>query len=117
MKIESFQSGDLCCAQSLRALKRSMVINMTGMFAVSRAGHDKGQMYVVIREDDDFAYLADGKIRKLENPKKKKKKHLQIVKTDTDKVLQEKIVNGQIIYNEEIKRAVKLRTGGCDVKG
>ncbi len=28
MKIENFQSGDLCCAQSLRALERSMVINM-----------------------------------------------------------------------------------------
>ena len=81
------------------------------------AGHDKGQMYIVIKEDGDFAYLSDGKTRKLENPKKKNRKHLQIVKTDTDKVLLEKIRNGQIIYNEEIKRAVKLRTGGCNVKG
>ena len=90
---------------------------MTGLFAISRAGHDKGQMYIVIKEDGDFAYLSDGKTRKLENPKKKNKKHLQIVKTDTDKVLLEKIRNGQIIYNEEIKRAVKLMTGGCNVKG
>lgn len=90
---------------------------MTGLFAISRAGHDKGQMYIVIKEDGDFAYLSDGKTRKLENPKKKNSKHLQIVKTDTDKVLLEKIRNGQIIYNEEIKRAVKLRTGGCNVKG
>ena len=89
---------------------------MTGLFAISRAGHDKGQMYIVIKEDGDFAYLSDGKTRKLENPKKKNRKHLQIVKTDTDKVLQEKIRNGQIIYNEEIKRAVKLRTGGCNVE-
>ena len=90
---------------------------MTGLFAISRAGHDKGQMYIVIKEDGDFAYLSDGKTRNLENPKKKNRKHLQIVKTDTDKVLLEKIRNGQIIYNEEIKRAVKLRTGGCNVKG
>lgn len=28
MKVENFQSGDLCNAQSLRSLERSMVINM-----------------------------------------------------------------------------------------
>lgn len=83
---------------------------MTGMFAISKAGHDKGQMYIIVKEEGDFAYLADGKIRKIENPKKKRKKHLQIVKTGTDKVLMEKIKSGQMIYNEEIKRAVKIRT-------
>lgn len=82
---------------------------MTGMFAISRAGRDKGQMYLIMKEDGDFAYLADGKTRKLENPKKKRKKHLQLVKTGLDEALLEKIKNQTIIYNEEIKYAVKAR--------
>ena len=38
---------------------------MIGMFAVSLAGHDKGQMYLVIREEGDMVYLADDEIAKL----------------------------------------------------
>lgn len=82
---------------------------MTGMFAVSKAGHDKGQMYLIIKEEGDFVYLADGKARKLDYPKKKRKKHLQLVKTDLDQGLREKIKNHNIIYNEEIKYAIKER--------
>lgn len=82
---------------------------MVGMFAVSLAGHDKGQMYLVIEEEDDMVYLADGKSRKLENPKKKKKKHLQVIKTDVDIMLADKLKKKQTIYNEEIKSAIKRR--------
>ncbi|GFI04905.1 MAG: hypothetical protein HFI44_10265 [Lachnospiraceae bacterium] len=82
---------------------------MTGMFAISKAGHDKGQMYVIIREEGEFAYLVDGRIRTTDHPKKKKKKHLQMVKTDLDENLLEKIRNRNIIYNEEIKYAIKVR--------
>ncbi len=83
---------------------------MVGMFAVSKAGHDKGQMYVIIGEENDMVYLADGKLRKLDNPKKKKLKHLQLVKSNLDADLVEKIINKQTIYNEEIKLAIKVRT-------
>lgn len=83
---------------------------MTGMFAVSMAGHDKGRMYLVLKEEDGYLYLADGRIRTLQNPKKKKRKHVQPVKTGTDEVLAAKIRNAQTIYNEEIKLAIKNRT-------
>lgn len=82
---------------------------MTGMFAVSKAGHDKGRMYLVLKEDDEYVYLADGKIRTIENPKKKKKRHVQPVKTGIDEALAEKIRSAQTIYNEEIKFAIKVR--------
>lgn len=80
---------------------------MTGMFAISLAGHDKGRLYLIIREEGDFAYLADGKSRGPQNPKKKRKKHLQIIKTK-DEVLAEKLKSGKTIYNEEIKFAIKI---------
>lgn len=46
---------------------------------VSRAGRDKGKIFFVLEEDGTFAYLANGKERKIETPKKKKLKHLQFV--------------------------------------
>ena len=50
-----------------------------GMLAKSKAGHDKGNIYVIYDVDDTYVYLIDGKIRKIENPKKKKIKHVQII--------------------------------------
>ena len=50
-----------------------------GMLAKSKAGHDKGNVYVIYDVDDTYVYLIDGKIRKIENPKKKKIKHVQII--------------------------------------
>lgn len=50
------------------------------LLAKSLAGHDKDQIYVVIKEEEEFFWLADGKRRLLESPKKKKQKHVQIIK-------------------------------------
>ena len=51
---------------------------MKGMLARSKAGHDAGKVYVIIDVDDTYVYLADGRIRTLERPKKKKKKHVHL---------------------------------------
>ena len=47
-----------------------------GQIMRSLAGHDKGDFQVVVKLEGAFAYMADGKRRKLEDPKKKKLKHL-----------------------------------------
>ena len=49
----------------------------TGMFARSLAGHDKGRLYVVVGTEGEWVWLADGRHRTVEHPKKKKRKHLQ----------------------------------------
>lgn len=82
---------------------------MLGMFAVSKAGHDQGQMYVVLKEEGDSVLLADGRLKTIESPKKKNKKHIQLVKTGLDENLVIKIKNQQPINNEEIKAAIKCR--------
>ena len=51
-----------------------------GMLAKSKAGHDKDNIYVVINIEGTDVYLANGKTRLLANPKKKKIKHIQIVR-------------------------------------
>ena len=77
-----------------------------GMFARSLAGHDAGQLYVVLREEGDFVYLADGKLRKLENPKKKKKMHIQ-PDYHRAECLCEKAEAGLEIQNADIRKAIK----------
>ena len=52
---------------------------MTFTMAKSIAGHDKTEVYVVIREDGDAVYLANGKNRTVTSPKRKKLKHLQLI--------------------------------------
>ncbi len=57
------------------------------------AGHDKGLFMVVTAVEGDFAYLADGKTRKLQKPKKKRLKHLRLTNTviDTDELTDKKL--------------------------
>ena len=59
---------------------------------VSKAGRDKGQLFYVIDTDEQYVYLADGKSRKLEKPKRKKLKHVEQVPR-TESRIAEKIRN------------------------
>ena len=49
-----------------------------GMVVVSRAGHDSGRFMIVTAVDESFVYVADGKERKLEKPKRKNIKHISL---------------------------------------
>lgn len=50
-----------------------------GMLARAKAGHDTGRVYVITGVDEAYVYLSDGKLRPSDRPKKKKKKHVQII--------------------------------------
>lgn len=52
---------------------------MLGEFATSKAGHDKDRLYMIVGEEEEWVYLCDGRLRGVEHPKKKKKKHIQII--------------------------------------
>lgn len=80
---------------------------MIGKFATSKAGHDKTKLYIIINEDLEYVYLVDGDLKPLDKPKKKSKKHIQII-NKVDEIIQNKLDTKQIIYNEDIKRAIKL---------
>lgn len=56
-----------------------------GQVVRSKKGRDEGKVFVVIDIiDKDYLYLVDGKLRKLDRPKKKKVKHLYIYKDIID---------------------------------
>lgn len=49
-----------------------------GQIVRSKAGRDKDEVFIVYEiVDSNFVLLVDGKIRKIDKPKKKKVKHLQ----------------------------------------
>ncbi|MDD6571305.1 MAG: hypothetical protein PUF12_02835 [Thermoflexaceae bacterium] len=82
-----------------------MDINI-GTFAKSKAGHDVNQIYVIINCDEEYVYLADGRVKLIEKPKKKKRKHIQKIGY-MDPVIGEKLKNNNLLKNEDIKKAIK----------
>ena len=77
-----------------------------GMLAKSKAGHDKGQVYVIYEMDETYVYLVDGKIRGIDKPKRKKRKHVQVIcekhdMTDIDDVGIKRILK---LFDKEMRR-------------
>lgn len=51
-----------------------------GSVVKATAGRDKGKIFVVIDFcDEKFTVIADGRSRRIENPKKKSVKHLTVI--------------------------------------
>ncbi|HHW93427.1 MAG TPA: hypothetical protein GX734_02910 [Clostridiaceae bacterium] len=70
-----------------------------GMVVRSRAGHDRGRLYIVVRvESEDYLLLTDGKKRALANAKRKNTKHVQAV--------------GHAITSQELAETLRRKT--CD---
>lgn len=63
----------------------------------SIAGRDKGRLFLTVALEGEYAYVSDGKLRKIEKPKKKKIKHLQ----GTDYVF-----SGEFSENYQIRDAL-----------
>lgn len=80
---------------------------MVGFLVYSLAGHDKGTVYYIVKEEKDYYWLVDGKVRTLDKPKKKNKKHLQIIKVKALESVTDEI-NEKEITNEMIKKAISL---------
>lgn len=78
-----------------------------GMLARSKAGHDAGKLYVLIQADDEYVYLADGRIRTLDRLKKKRRKHIQI-QYEIPEPLSQVLEQGLKLQDEHIKRAIKV---------
>ena len=68
---------------------------------LSTAGRDAGQFFYVIQEESSYLYLANGKDRPLDKPKRKKRKHVQkVLRSETrvaDKLrARDKVLNGEL---------------------
>ena len=80
---------------------------MIGFLASSKAGHDKDKIYVIIKEDKEYVWLADGKIKTIDNPKKKRKKHIQLIKYFYNEEIRTSLSEGKKVSDLEIVMVLK----------
>lgn len=75
----------------------------------SAAGRDEGDLFVLDTQEE-YLLLADGKSRRVEKPKKKKRKHVTFV-GESHSVVAEKIRSSEKITNSELRKALAACTG------
>ena len=73
----------------------------------SDAGRDKGKLFVVLAVEGEYLLLADGKSRRVEAPKRKKRRHVLFVAAEETRV-SEKIKNNEKITNSELRRTLAV---------
>ena len=56
----------------------------SGAVVKATAGREKNEIFVILKIDNNFAYLVNGKTRKIECPKKKNFKHLQMLNSHSN---------------------------------
>lgn len=83
-----------------------MVRIETGMMARSLAGHDRRKIYIIIRTDGEYVWLTDGICHTVENPKKKRRKHIQVIHRIPEPAGQI-LISGQTLKNEHIIQAIQ----------
>ena len=86
---------------------RSGPVLVPGQLVKSKAGHDRGDIFIVVGvQDDRYVFIADGDKRRIENPKKKKNRHLQPYNRFS-KVIADMIERGSEISNPLISRELE----------
>lgn len=80
---------------------------MIGELATSKAGHDKDRLYMIVGEEEECVYLCDGRLRGVEHPKKKKKKHIQIIHSSAQDTLIQIIKQNLPGERDEIDRQIR----------
>lgn len=76
-----------------------------GSIVYSKAGRDKGNFFVIVMLDGEYAYLCDGDLRKSEKPKKKKLKHLKVTNTVCQSIA-EKLNDAGKVSNAELRKVL-----------
>lgn len=89
----------------LYGVEVSMNIRL-GQVVYSKAGRDEGRIFVITEIiDDKYVFVSDGDLRRVENPKKKKLKHLEI-SSDNIEAISLKLTSSMKITNAEIRKSL-----------
>lgn len=78
-----------------------------GQIVKSKAGRDINKLFVIIDMQGEYLYLVDGTLRRLENPKKKKCKHIQPLNIIIEPI-KSRIENGDQLTNAEIRKQIVM---------
>ena len=77
---------------------------LQGSVVRSDAGHDKGNYYIIVKAEEGYVYIADGKERKLETPKRKNIKHISMTnaKIDLNEITNKKLRKLLSVFGSEM---------------
>ncbi len=79
-----------------------------GQIVYSKAGRDEGKKFVIIEVIDSmFVSIADGNLRRIEKPKKKKLKHLELTSQVIEN-LNHKLSNDIKVTNADIRKTLEV---------
>ena len=79
-----------------------------GQMVFSKAGRDKGKAFIVVKNaDEKYLYIADGDLRRMDNPKKKKIKHLEITEHKSD-FIADKMKHSHKITNADMRKCISI---------
>lgn len=79
----------------------------SGDLVLSLRGRDKGNCFLVVSVENDFAYIVDGKARKIQKPKRKNVKHIKTILTAEYKNFADKIKLGLAVGNKRLYQLIK----------
>jgi hypothetical protein len=85
----------------------------TADIVLSLTGRDKGRLMLVVAEDGDFLMLANGRLRRAESPKRKRRKHVSY-QGASDERTRRKLLDAGRLTNSDIRKALALWTGDED---
>ncbi|WP_035292499.1 KOW domain-containing RNA-binding protein [Clostridium sp. KNHs214] len=75
-----------------------------GRVVISKAGRDADRKFIIVDViNHQYVNICDGDLRKIENPKKKKIKHLNLTNTFAGEITQ-LLANGDKVSNSKIKK-------------
>ncbi|MGI6049245.1 MAG: RNA-binding protein [Acetivibrionales bacterium] len=78
-----------------------------GRYVWSKAGRDKAHLFIIIDiVDDQHVMVADGRLRTVSNPKKKKLKHLNITNKAAEGI-QRTISIKKKLLDADLQRAIE----------
>ena len=76
-----------------------------GMIVKPQNGHRINRHFVLVETDENFVYIADGKRRRLSNPKKKNKKHMKLLKLIKAKTLNILTMNHYLLVQVNVLKS------------
>jgi ribosomal protein L14E/L6E/L27E len=80
--------------------------DLLGRVVISKAGRDKERAFLVVGSaDDEYVLLADGCLRKLDHPKKKKRKHIRVEPAAAEGI-KTKLLEGKQVFDAEIRNCL-----------
>ncbi len=78
-----------------------------GQYVRSKAGRDADRIFIIVGiVDDQYVLIADGDLRKVENPKRKKAKHLAKFNRISEDV-SVKLAEGTSVNNATLRREIE----------